>query len=66
MDEELSIYEENLKIKSLIKHIVYTCWEDIYTYNNIGDLELDTSDDEIEEDEYYCEDYIAGKKNKWW
>ena len=34
MDEELSIYEENLKIKSLIKHIVYTCWEDIYTYNN--------------------------------
>jgi len=66
MDEELSIYEENLKIKNLIKYIVYTTWEDIDTYNSIGDLEVDTSEDENEEDEYYYDDYIAGKKNKWW
>lgn len=63
---ELQTYEENLKIISLIKHIVYTCWEDIEVYNYTDDIEVDSSEDENEEDDYYNEDYIAGKKNKWW
>ena len=39
---ELQNYEENLKIISLIKHIVYSCWEDIYVYNYTHDIEVDT------------------------
>ena len=39
---ELQNYEENLKIISLIKHIVYSCWEDIDVYNYTHDIEVDT------------------------
>lgn len=63
---EIQVYEENFKIISLIKHIVYSCWKDIDVYNYTGDIEVDTSEDENEDDDYYNEDFIIGKKNKWW
>ena len=65
-DQELYYYEENIKIKRVIRHIVYSSWQDLELYNYIEDIEIDTSEDEKNEDDYYYDDYIAGKKNKWW
>lgn len=63
---DIDYYEENIKIKSLIRHIVYSSWQDLELYDYIEDIEIETSEDEIEEDQYYVDDYIDGKKNKWW
>lgn len=62
----LSLYKENLEIRNLIKHIVYSSWEHLDDYKYIGDVEIDVIEEDSEEDDYYNDDYIAGKKNKWW
>ena len=57
---ELQNYEENRQIISLIKHIVYSCWEDI-VYIITHDIEV-TYEDENEDDDCHNEDY-CGKNN---